>query len=104
MYYVKESNLIQVECAEEDGLLMGIHPYKTGDIIATDEAGFQYVINDEYFYKNYVSVRKLKRTTKPTKSPFELEYAEQLANFSLESNVESDEYILGTSRINNKAI
>jgi hypothetical protein len=104
MYYVNAKNLIQVERADKDFMLMGVHPVKAGEIVATDETGFQYVIEDEHFYQDYLAVRKLRHTRKPRKSPFELAYAEQLANFSLENNVEDNDYIEGTKTlISNKS-
>jgi hypothetical protein len=104
MYYVNEKNLIQVERAEEDFMLYGVHPVKAGDLIGTDPTGFQYVIDEDVFYSNYVGVRKIRQPRKPRKSPFELAYAEQLVNFSLENNVEDSNYIEGTKKlISNKA-
>lgn len=81
MYYVKKENLVQVDRGNQ------------GEIITTDEFGKQQVVTEDEFYSEYVGVRKLKKTRTKSKSPFELAYIEQLANFKLESNEESQDYI-----------
>lgn len=108
MYYSNKKFLVQVERAETDGYLdfgETVQPYFKGNIIATDQYGNQSVMTESYFYANYEKVRKLQKTKTIRKSPFELAYAEQLSNFNLDNNVESQEYIDGTLELTkNKAI
>jgi hypothetical protein len=95
------------ERAEEDGYIEygeSVQTYFKGNMILTDEYGNQSVVTEETFYNNYTGVRKLYKSKTPRKSPFELAYAEQLVNFSLENNVEDNEYINGTRELlKNKA-
>jgi hypothetical protein len=106
MKFVNPINVLEVERADEDTLLYGVHEVKAGSLIQTDATGFKSVIEDEEkFYKENIPVREMKHS-KPivSKSPFELAYAEQLVNFSLENNVEDSNYIEGTKKlISNKA-
>jgi hypothetical protein len=99
MYYVHMGDLLSVNRVEEDGTLLTQSsevPVKTGDIIITNEFGNSSVVPEDTFYKFYKPVRKVRKSRKPTTSPFEEAYAKQLMEFSLDSNIESDEYITGT--------
>lgn len=93
MFYVHRYSIVEADRGEN------------GNIIITDELGNKREINDKDFYDDYVVVRKLRKTkTIRQSSPFEIAYAEQLANFSLDNNVEDEQYITGTKNLtSNKA-
>lgn len=103
MYYASKRFLVQVERPEQEGeihTIYGTLPVKPNDVLATDEFGVQFVMSEDYFKNNYVAVKKVEPKPRITqKSPFEEAYAQALMGFSLESNVESDEYINGTKEL-----
>jgi hypothetical protein len=71
MYYANKKFLVQVERAETDGYLdfgETAQPYFEGNMIATDEYGNQSVLTENYFYENFVGVRKLRKGKTPRKS------------------------------------
>jgi hypothetical protein len=74
-----------------------VHPVKAGDLIGTDPTGFQYVIDEDVFYSNYVGVRKIRQPRKPRKSPFEMaaiaEAYQEMGNLVKKSNENDENYI-----------
>lgn len=84
-------------------LLMEAERGENGEIILKSDR-INSKVSDQEFYDNYVAVRKLRKVKTTRKSPFEVMYAEKLSNFSLDSNVEDEQYIEGTKElISNKA-
>jgi hypothetical protein len=80
MYFAHRNFTVRVERAEDDGFLDtidGLSVIKKGDMIATNESGSQFVIDENYFYDTYIPVRKLRKTKTPRKSPFEMAEIEE---------------------------
>jgi hypothetical protein len=96
-YYSHKKSLIQVERIEDDDVLItqsGNIPVKKGMLIAKDDFGNIYPMNEEDFNSNYALVKKVE---KPKMSSFEEAYAQQLMEFgSLDSNFEDEKYISKT--------
>lgn len=102
VYYSHRKHLLHIERAEDDGFLEninGLQVVKRGDLLACDEFGNRFVLEEDYFYDSYVPVKKMRVTQTTRKSPFELAAIEEGYN-CLNSSFESDEYINGTG--NNK--
>jgi hypothetical protein len=100
MYFSNKRFLVQAERAEEDGFIdygESVQPYFVGNIILKDEFGCQSVVTEQYFYDNYVGVRKLYKSKTPRKSPFELQaMAEGYATMGelvKQSNENNEDYI-----------
>jgi hypothetical protein len=99
-YYSHKKSLIQVERIEDDDVLItqsGNIPVRKGTLIAKDDFGNTYPINEEDFNSNYALVKKVEKPNTSRMSPFEETYAQQLMEFgSLDSNFEDEKYISKT--------
>jgi hypothetical protein len=106
MLFANKKFLVQVERAETDGFIdygETVQPYFAGDLLALDEFGTQSVVSENYFYENYVGVRKLHKTKTKCKSPFELQQIAEGYN-CLNSSIEDESYINGQMELTrNKA-
>jgi hypothetical protein len=107
-YYSHKKSLIQVERLEDDDVLItqsGNIPVRKGTLVAKDDVGNTYPLNDEDFHSNYAMVNKVEKIKTPRISEFEEAYAQQLMEFgSLESNFEDENYISETLELSkNKA-
>lgn len=97
VHYSHRKHLLHIERAEDDGFIdsiEGIQPVSKGDLIGCDEFGNRFVVSEEYFYDNYVPVRKLRKTKTQRKSPFEIENAYiEMGKLVKQSNEEGQNYI-----------
>lgn len=88
----------QKTVAKEDGILLtqyGDFPVKKGDIVFKPLKGDPEVIpSEKYFNDNYIQVEAAneKRKARPSKSPFEEQYAKALIEFNqMEMNQNEDQ-------------
>ena len=91
--------LVNIIPAEEDGVLYTINgdiPVRKGELIAHNQLGEASIMPKDYYERNYIPVKKVKK-----RPLFAEAYAQAAVEFSLDSNIESDDYILGTKKINN---
>lgn len=97
VYYSHRKHLLHIERAEDDGFLEsinGLQVIKRGDMLACDEFGNRFVLEEDYFYDNYVPVKKMRVTQTKRKSPFEIENAYiEMGKLVEQSNEEGQNYI-----------
>jgi hypothetical protein len=91
--------LVNVVEAKEDGVLLTINgdiPVRKGELIAHNQFGEASIMPKDYYDRNYVPVKKVKK-----KSLFAEAYEQALGEFSLDSSFEDQDYITKTKEINN---
>jgi hypothetical protein len=100
VHYSHRKHLLHVERAEDDGFLdsaEGLQIVKKNDLLGCDEFGNRFVISEDYFYDNYVPVKKMRVTKTSRKSPFEPAYEEAYKQNWV--SLEDEQYINGTYAI-----
>jgi hypothetical protein len=98
-YYSHRKSLITVERIEDDDILItqsGNIPVRKGTLVAKDDFGNTYPMNEEDFNSNYAQVKKVEKPNAPRMSPFEEEMMKgyiEMGQLMKQSNEENQNYI-----------
>lgn len=91
MYYTQKNHLVEVERVDEGMLL-------------TNELGNSFTVSEEWFYENYVQVKKMrKKPSKPSIDDLASAYRE-IGELVKESNENNEDYIFDTKMKVDKAV